>query len=101
MKKKYVFLLMGSHYDPEEHKACFETEKQITYILTVRSFEEACDKVSILEKEGVGAIELCGAFGKEKAQQLIERTHNKIAIGYVTNEASQNDLFAKFFSNFG
>ncbi|MHB9925594.1 DUF6506 family protein [Clostridium botulinum] len=101
MKKKFAFLLMGSHYNSEEHKACFETEKQISYIFTVKSFEEACDKLSFLESEGVGAIELCGAFGEENAQRMIELTHNKIAIGYITHKCEQDDLFANFFSNFG
>ncbi|MBS5931408.1 MAG: hypothetical protein KIC94_00920 [Clostridiales bacterium] len=101
MKKKFAFLLMGSHYDPEEHMACFETEKQISYIFAVRNFEEACDKLSFLVSEGVGAIELCGAFGEENAQKMIELTHNKIAVGYVTHKSEQDNLFANFFSNFG
>lgn len=101
MKKKFAFLLMGSHYNPEEYKACFETDKQITYIFTVRSFEEACDKISFLERDGVGAIELCGAFGEKNAEKIIELTHNKIAIGYVTHKSEQDNLFDSFFSNFG
>ncbi|MBN7771744.1 DUF6506 family protein [Clostridium aminobutyricum] len=100
MKKKFAFLLMGSHYNPEEHQACFETANQITYIFTVKSFEEAYAKVSFLEKEGVGAIELCGAFGEERAQKMIELTHNKVAIGYVTHKPEQDHLFANFFSTF-
>lgn len=100
MKKKFAFLLMGGHYDPEKHQACFETENQISYIFTVRNFEEACQRVSLLQKDGVGAIELCGAFGPEKAQQLIEQTGNQIAIGYMTHNAEQDPLFASFFSEF-
>lgn len=100
MKKKYAFLLMGSHYNPEEHKACFETEKQMTYIITVKTFEEAYEKLTFLENEGVGAIELCGAFREEQAQKMIELTDNKIAIGFVTHKPEQDDLFSKFFSNF-
>lgn len=101
MKKKFAFILMGNHYRPEEHKACFETEKQISYIFTVRNFEEACHLLSLLEREGIGAIELCGAFGEENTQKLIELTHHKIAIGYVTHSTEQDDLFINFFSNFG
>lgn len=97
MKKKFAFILMGSQYNPEEHKACFETEKVITYILTVKNLEEAFDQLSFLEKQGVGAIELCGAFGEEIAQKMIELTNNKIAIGYVTHKPEQDHLFAKFF----
>lgn len=100
MKKKYAFLLMGSHYNPEEHKAIFETEDQVTYIITVRDFEEAYEKLLLLEKEGVGVVELCGAFGEKEAQKMIDMTSNKIGIGYVIHKSEQDDLFSKFFSNF-
>ena len=68
MKKKFAFLFMRSHYNPEEDKACFETENQISYIFIVRDFKEVYDKLSFLESKGVGVIELCGAFGAENAQ---------------------------------
>lgn len=97
MKKKFAFLLMGAHYNPEEHQAQFETEKQITYVFTVRNLDEAYDKVAFLEGEGVGAIELCGAFGEKVAHKMIEMTSNKIAIGYVTHDPMQDDLFLNFF----
>lgn len=100
MKKKYAFLLMGNHYNPDEHKATFETENQVSYIITVRNMEEAFEKLYFLKNEGVGAIELCGAFGEENAQEMIEMTDNKIAIGYVTNKPEQNNLFEEFFSDF-
>ena len=70
MKKKFAFLLMGPHFDPSVHQAAFETEKQISCIFTVKNFDEACDKLLALEKEGVGAVELCGAFGEAGAQKL-------------------------------
>lgn len=98
MKKKFAFLLMGPHFDPSVHQAAFETEKQISCIFTVKNFDEACDKLLALEKEGVGAVELCGAFGEAGAQKLIDLTHNKIAIGYVTHKPEQDALFAAFFS---
>ena len=100
MKKKFAFLLMGAHYNPEEHKASFETENQVSYIYTVRNFEEACEKLLSLEKEGVGAVELCGAFGEDKTREMIELTNNKIAIGYVTHSPEQENLFLSFFSKF-
>lgn len=97
MKKKFAFLLMGAHYSPEQHHARFETERQITCIFTVRDFEQARAKLSELEREGFGAVELCGAFGEEKTKELIELTHGKIAIGYVTHFPQQDELFAAFF----
>ncbi len=100
MKKKFAFLLMGEQYDPMVHRAVFETEKQITLIQTVRSFEEAHEKILELQKEGFGAVELCGAFGKEKAQRLTELTRHTMAIGYVVHEPELDELFQNFFSSF-
>lgn len=99
MKKKFAFLLMGPHYDPSQHQAVFETERQFTYIYTVKDFEQARQKVQELMHEGVGAIELCGAFGKEGAQELTQLTQNKIAIGYIVHDPSQDSLFDAFFGS--
>ena len=66
--KKFACLFMGSSYIPEVHKCQFETPDGMTYIYTVRDFQEACDLLLSLQKEGVGAVELCGAFGEENAR---------------------------------
>lgn len=100
MKKKFAFLLMGSHFNPDTHQACFETENQVSCMYTVRNLEEAFTRLLLLEKDGVGAIELCGAFGEENARKMIEMTKGKIAIGYVTHRAEQDSLFKAFFSGF-
>ncbi len=97
MKKKFAFLLMGEHYDPKEHQASFETEKQITYIRTVKNPEEAFATIKELKEEGIGAIELCGAFGEQMTREIIDLTGNEIAVGYVTHFQEQDSLFAEFF----
>ena len=68
--KKFAFILMGAGYDPEKHQCCFEKENSENHIFTVRDFEEAKAKVVELFRAGYGAIELCGAYGKEKAEHL-------------------------------
>ena len=100
MKNKYAFLLMGPHYNPDEHFACFETKNQVTYICTVRNFKEAYLKAVDLQKDGVGAIELCGAFGEGEAQKIIDLTNNEVAIGFVVHKSEQDSLFDNFFSKF-
>lgn len=100
VKKMFAFLLMGSHYIPSLHHARFETGKQITYIVTVNNFEEACKKVVELKKEGVGAMELCGAFGEDKAQKIVDILDGKVAVGFVTHFKYQDILFEEFFNNF-
>ena len=49
--KKYAFILLGENYIPDKHNACFEAEDMDTYIFTVRSFQEAREKVLKLEKK--------------------------------------------------
>lgn len=101
MKKKFAFLLMGAHYDPARHQADFETENRLTSIRTVRDYPEAQAVIRTLFENGYGAIELCGAFGEEKAQELIRMTQGKVAIGFVTHFPEQDALFAAFFGNGG
>lgn len=97
MKKIFAFLLMGEHYDCEKHKAVFETEGQLTYIYTVNSFEGAYKKLAELKEEGVGVVEVCGAFGEERAREMIELTDHKVGIGFVVHVSEQDDLFNRFF----
>lgn len=96
-KKKFAFVMMGADHEPEKDRVCFEGEKMLSYVYTVRNFEEAKACVLKLKAEGVGVIELCGAFGKEKAKELIELTGNQMGIGYVVHEKEQDEVFGRFF----
>lgn len=98
-KRKFAFIMMGADHDPKRDELCLEGEQVITYICGVRNFEEAKEKVMELKEKGVGALELCGAFGREKAKELIELTCNEVAIGYVVHEPEQDPLFAQFFGD--
>lgn len=71
MKKKFAFILMSDAYNPDVHQASFEKETMSTHIYTVRSFEEACSKLKELEKEGFGAVELCGPSARKKRSSLL------------------------------
>lgn len=97
MKKKFAFLLMGGEFDPVKHQVQFETEKGITAIYTVRDFAEAGETVRKLEQQGYGAVELCGAFGPERARELIELTGGRMAVGFVTHFPEQDAFIESFF----
>ena len=100
MKKPlYAFLLMGNDYQPETHHAAFETDRMVTKIITVSDFAQARRVLLDLEQEGAGAVELCGAFGPEAAEALIQETGNRIAIGYVTHFPKQDNLFDAFWGS--
>ena len=42
-------------------------------------------------------IELCGAFEKEGAREIIDATDGKIPIGFVTHLDFQDSLFDELF----
>lgn len=98
MKRKYAFFLMGYDYDVEKDCATFETALGDTYLYTVHNLAEAIRLAQSCQRDGVGAIELCGAFGKEGAEKIIEATGGSMAVGYVVHDASQDALFEAFFS---
>lgn len=96
-KKMYAFLLMGGHYDPDVHQCRFETARDVVFLRTVRDFEEAKATAVALWRQGVGAIEICGAFGPEKARELTYLTGGEVAIGYVVHDPELDGVFARFF----
>ena len=93
----YAFMFMGN-YDPEKHQAVFDKDNERTSIYTVRNFEEAKECVKKLFDEGYGALELCGAFSKEMADELAQLTNHEMAIGYMTHDPSMDPLFDSFFA---
>ena len=95
-QKKYAFLVLGPDYSPE-HRARFIAGGLETRVVTVTSFEAARGAVMELLEDGVGALELCGAFGPERTRELIALTGGKMAIGYVTHFPEQDALFEAFF----
>ena len=64
----------------------------------MRTFAEAETVLEELAAEGAGVVELCGAFGAERAKALIERTNSRVGIGFVVHHPEQDELFARFFS---
>jgi len=94
--KKFAYIMMGTSFIPENHIAEFYTQLKIG-IYTVRNASEAREKVLELKEDGFGAIELCGAFSRDFALEMISITNNEVAIGYSVHESEQDELFRSFF----
>ncbi|QQK08479.1 DUF6506 family protein [Miniphocaeibacter halophilus] len=96
--KKSVTLIMGKIYNPETDRIEFGSKNFKTIVQTVRDFNEAKEYVLKFVEEGVEDFELCGAFGKEKARELIELTEHKVGISYVVTDEDMKPLVDEFYT---
>lgn len=95
MKKKSAYILLSASSNPDEHHYRFETDTRESQYITVRTYEEALERIKELFEEGVRAIELCGGFGEERAREIIEMTNNELVVGYAVYFPEQQELSQK------
>ncbi len=98
MSKKYAFLLMGSDFNPQRDRACFRAGGVDSYILTVRSPEEAVEAARKLAEEGFGALEVCGAFGEELARKMYQAAGGRLTVSYTVCPEDQEEANLRFWS---
>ena len=89
---QFVFLIMGDYAPQRDHVAFHQAQ-----MTGVSSVEEACRTARRLQEQGVDCIELCGAFGPEGAQAVIDATENRLPVGYVVHLPQQDPLFRALF----
>ena len=96
MKKLYAFLLMTDQ-GPQEART-LPGEGMDTLFIPVRSLAEGCDTVRrLVQEQGLGAVELCGAFGPQGAAAVKEAAGPGVAVGYVVHDPGEDPLFQAFF----
>lgn len=91
---RFAFLIMGG-FDEAVDKA--EIHNGMAQIVGVANMQEAIEAARKLERDGIGCIELCGAFGQENAHKIVEATGNRIPIGYVTHLPEQDGVYKRAF----
>lgn len=96
--KKFAYIVMGPSYQPKKHQATYITGGLTTSFFAVRDFEEAKERVKWCYNEGYKVLELCGAFGRQGAEELIALTDGEVGIGYVVHSPEQDKIFEQFFS---
>ena len=91
---KYAFILMGKYQYGRDEASI---SGGLSRMIGVSNLDEACDAAKKLQAEGVGCIELCGAFGEDGARKIIEATGGTLPVGFVVHFPEQDDLFLKAF----
>lgn len=92
---KFAFLIMGN-YDSAQDRVVLRGGA--AQMIGVGNIDEACRVAKELYAEGVGCIELCGAFGPAGAKKIIDATENKLPIGYITHLPEQDDVYKAAFA---
>lgn len=93
---RFAFLIMGD-FDSAVDRA--EIHNGAAEMIGVNSIEDAMKVACNLKSEGVGCIELCGAFGEEGARKIIEATGNELPICYCTHLKEQDEIFTIAFAD--
>ena len=68
-----------------------------SYIITVRSPEEAVKKARELADEGFGALEVCGAFGENLAREMYQAADRRLTVSYVVCPKDQEEASLQFW----
>ena len=85
---KFAFLILGDFRPEADRAAIHGGAAQMRGVSTRELLEQ-----------GVGCIELCGAFGPDGARRIIEATENRIPVGYVTHLPEQEAVYRAAFPN--
>ena len=93
---KFAFLILSKFGSERD---CASIQNGTARIIGVSSIEEAGEVAQKLLEEGIGCIELCGAFGKKGAAEIIRATGNRIPVGYITYLPEQDEVYRAAFSN--
>ncbi len=93
----FAFLIMGSEFESARHRSYFESTGNLVTTIGVPSLEAACEEARELAAEGIELIEVCGAFGPEGAAAVAQAAGDKVAVGYVVHDPSQDEKFAALF----
>lgn len=97
MKKVFAFLLMTDQ-GPEETRT-LPGSGWTPCLCQCAPSRRAADTVRrLVAEQGLGAVELCGAFGPEGAAAVKEAAGPAVAVGYVTHSPSEDGLFQTFFA---
>lgn len=93
---RFAFLIMGN-FDSAIDKT--EICGGAAEMIGVKSIEDAMEVARNLKNEGIGCIELCGAFGEEGARKIIEATGNELPVCYCTHLKEQDEIFETAFAD--
>lgn len=91
---RYLFIFMNDTLSGVERTSVRDGQSEF---VGVRTLDEACEAARKLVDEGVGCVELCGAFGEEGARRVMEATGCRVPVGYIVQLPELKDVCDRAF----
>ena len=91
----FAFLILGD-FSPEQDRTA-SIGGGSARMIGVPDLPAACAAARALAEEGIGCIELCGAFGPQGARCVSQAVQNSIPVGYVTHLPEQDAVYRATF----
>ena len=88
---RFAFIFINDGLDGIERTSVRDGD---SVFVGVRDLGEACS-------EGIGCIELCGAFGEDGARAVMEATGMRVPVGYIVHLPEMDGVYEKTFGNGG
>ena len=93
----FAFLILGD-FSPEQGRTA-SIGGGSARMIGVPDLPAACAAARALAEEGIGCIELCGAFGADGARVIAQATDNQIPVGFITHLPEQDEVYRAAFSD--